>query len=467
MDYFDYLLSKNLEEQNDPQVEPLTITENGRYSEEGKAYTPVNVDVYQPTLETLNADSNDTYTAPSGKAYNKVNVNVPLPDYYTKEDLPTGSISTFTDGVDLPLNSLKVSIEAVQDLHGYDKPWPAGGGKNKLPMILADIKSANTIATWSGNVYVIDGVTFTVITDNADNVIGIHVNGLATNTVYFHLRSFPTQNNINYSVNGAPIGGDANKYWLIVYTSPFAVDYGNGANFIGDGSPKTVDIVIVNGYNAQDLTFYPMIRLATVTDPTFAPYSNICPITGWDNVTITDKDDINNPTVTKTTTIPLSSTCYGGEFSVDTGMYEGIMSDKVNLGNYNWVRLPTTQSGKYRFASNDIVNPKRVPSTSATPNLICSAFNAGSLNSTYTCVNGITISDNQDRVIVYCDDYAEYTPEQFKSAVNGVELTYELATPTTTQIAQPTAIRTLEGDNNLWADCGEVLDGEYFKGGTT
>jgi hypothetical protein len=22
------------------------------------------------------------------------------------------------------------TLEPVQDLHGYDKPWPAGGGKN-------------------------------------------------------------------------------------------------------------------------------------------------------------------------------------------------------------------------------------------------------------------------------------------------------------------------------------------------
>lgn len=45
----------------------------------------------------------------------------------------SGDIATFADGADdMPIKSLVASIEPVQDLHGYENPWPAGGGKNLL-----------------------------------------------------------------------------------------------------------------------------------------------------------------------------------------------------------------------------------------------------------------------------------------------------------------------------------------------
>ena len=41
----------------------------------------------------------------------------------------SGSIASFSDGADnLPLKSLVVNINPVQDLHGQESPYPAGGG---------------------------------------------------------------------------------------------------------------------------------------------------------------------------------------------------------------------------------------------------------------------------------------------------------------------------------------------------
>ena len=48
-------------------------------------------------------------------------------------DIASGSIASFSDGADnLPLKSLVVNINPVQDLHGQESPYPAGGGKNKF-----------------------------------------------------------------------------------------------------------------------------------------------------------------------------------------------------------------------------------------------------------------------------------------------------------------------------------------------
>lgn len=43
----------------------------------------------------------------------------------------------------------------------------------------------------------------------------------------------------------------------------------------------------------------------------------------------------------------------------------------------------------------------------------------------------------------------------------GAEVVYKLATPTTIP-QQPLSIRLLEGSNNVYADCGEILSGKYW-----
>lgn len=55
-------------------IEPLTVTENGSYSETGKAYSPVNVNVPNPSTGTLNITENGTYDV-TEKASAVVNVS--------------------------------------------------------------------------------------------------------------------------------------------------------------------------------------------------------------------------------------------------------------------------------------------------------------------------------------------------------------------------------------------------------
>lgn len=65
-----------------PTIESKSITANGTYSEEGKAYSPVVVNVPQTTVEALNVTQNGTYEQ-AGKAYSPVTVNVPSPTIAT------------------------------------------------------------------------------------------------------------------------------------------------------------------------------------------------------------------------------------------------------------------------------------------------------------------------------------------------------------------------------------------------
>lgn len=65
----------------EPVIEPLSITENGRYEAEGiiDGYSPIDVDV-QPTIEELNITDNGVYNAPEGvHGFNPVTVDVQPP----------------------------------------------------------------------------------------------------------------------------------------------------------------------------------------------------------------------------------------------------------------------------------------------------------------------------------------------------------------------------------------------------
>ena len=136
----------------------------------------------------------------------------------------------------------------------------------------------------------VNGITFT--TD--DNGI-ITANGTATSTanlllhtrIQGELNDFKLANG-RYLVNGCASGGASNK-WFIGYqytnkNNQFAVlafDYGNGdAELILNGDYYSDDevniqvvVAIASGVTVNNLTFKPMIRLATINDDTFTPYA--------------------------------------------------------------------------------------------------------------------------------------------------------------------------------------------------
>lgn len=250
-------------------------------------------------VEGLEVTANGTYTAPEGKAYSPVEVAVPLPEnaYLLKE--ASGALVSFTDGADLPMPSFICDIDAVQDLHGYDAPWVGGAGKNKLPMTLSNVKANNTSGTWSGNDYIINGITITVLVDSDDNIIGFKTSaGTPTSVIDFRVYTWnsgnlPFDSTKTYTLNGCPSRGSSSNYKedVIYYNGAeyniFTTDYGSGvlADFSALSSATALYFrIILYAVSQTEKTFYPMLRLATETDPTFAPYENICPISGHTGV---------------------------------------------------------------------------------------------------------------------------------------------------------------------------------------
>ena len=206
-------------------------------------------------------------------------------DMIVVTDSTPAAVMTFPDGADDQPMALKVAVEPVQDLHGYENPWPGGGGKNILPSTLQKYKADNVNGTWSGNDYSINGLTFSLKTDNGNNIIEISVNGTASSDTNFNL------NNINdiftagttYHISGCPSGGSASTYYDSIRYSGF--DIGNGATLTPTQEQLAnsifYSIAIKSGTSVSNIVFKPMICLNSEADKSFAPYSNICPISGW------------------------------------------------------------------------------------------------------------------------------------------------------------------------------------------
>ena len=231
----------------------------------------------------------------------------------------------------LPARALAVGLEPIQDLHGYDHPWAAGAGKNKLPMTVDRIKAVNTTGTWDGNVYTLNDVTITILTDADNNVIGITFNGTASAQITFPISNFVFENDVSYILNGAPSGSAFATYFL---SATLGADYGSGTTITGDGNSNNVRIIVQSGV-AIDTTFYPMIRLSTELDATFAPYTNICPISGRTGTSVSTRNEDN--TETASATISFGTTVYGGQVDFKTG---NVTVEWGYIASYNGETLP-------------------------------------------------------------------------------------------------------------------------------
>ena len=142
----------------------------------------------------------------------------------------SGSIVHIENGADGGrIKSLTAEVNPVQDLHGYDNPWPAGGGKNKLNPSVLETKT-------SGD------VTFT---PKSDAIVSL--SGTSTGNINYYI--CPTGSNVVKSNAG---------YVLPAGTYTFSARKADGSPiglggaigmFYWEGSSDTRQIVQLNNNN--------------------------------------------------------------------------------------------------------------------------------------------------------------------------------------------------------------------------
>lgn len=406
MDFFDILLAKKLEDDRDPTIEGLSVTENGTYSEENKAYNPVIVNVPEPVLITKTITANGTYTASDDNADGYSSVTVAVEGFKKKSiaNTPT-DIASFDDGTANPMPSLEISIEPVQS--GSGDPSPS-------------------------NIRPISGWTEAKVTRCGKNICNI---GSVSFTRYERYTLLLPPGTYTLSSAITSTDTDGNDCYFGIYDASDSLLIGarltrnDRTSHTFTLSSNSSYIILYAGHNSSqsvgdDATWANVQIEVGSTATTYEPYNGT------------------------TYTIDLDGTRYGGTLDVTSGVLtvEKLM---IDLGSLVWViddRFANHQF--YTNALSDIDYNKNVLCSSYKP--VIASWSAN-VNETI----GITSTGQ-----ILCVDNNYATASDFRTAMNGVQLVHELATPQTYQLT-PVQVTTLL-QNNIFADCGQILEGEYF-----
>lgn len=141
-----------------------------------------------------------------------------------------------------------------------------------------------------------------------------------------------------------------------------------------------------------------------------------------------------------------AGTVYGGQLDVTTGVLTVNMAT-VDLGTLTWGSW--LETGTYIFHAVVDGNKQTRAST-----LICSQYKPNYSVSIWGDLVDCEITGANGNPRVYIRDQRFTDNVAFTTAMSGVQLVYELATPITYQLT-PTEITMLLGDNNVWSDTGD------------
>lgn len=167
----------------------------------------------------------------------------------------SGSIATFETNMVDNLVDLKAEITPIQDLHGYDNPWPAGGGKNIL--------DANSYG----------------FANQANIIWGGTAQGYADGSLVLEAGTYTFS--VSVSVSGLYIS-DNQASITTVYNKTFVT--------FTITEQKPIKIMVYKaGVTSEDILSYKyqLERGSTATD--WTPYENVCPITGHAEAKIVHK----------------------------------------------------------------------------------------------------------------------------------------------------------------------------------
>lgn len=274
-------------------------------------------------------------------------------------------------------------------------------GKNQLR------NSASTLTT--------NGITFTVNSDGS-----VNVNGTATANAFLEMANLYLLQAGTYIVSGST---DSNASIIIRETnaagtplaaSPSDSPAGSGTSqFTRDGS-NTIGVVlrVPSGATLNNVKIYPMIRFADVSDTTFEPYTvHSYPL---------GNDDLRG-------IFKLSNGNLYADGDVKTS--DGHIQRRytiVDLGTLNWEYVPNWNGHPVHTV---VLSTAKGWGDNVVGNFICPKYTSMSRNQLYA-LDGSGMSINPSKSIAV-RDYAYTSASAFKTAMSGVYLIYELATPTT------------------------------------
>lgn len=350
-------------------------------------------------------------------------------------------IASFDDGTANPMPSLEISIEPVQS--GSGDPSPS---------------NVRPISGWSGANVTRTGKNILGINEVYDNKTGITINDNAAtgnnvsfSQVFFNIpknligkqltlsTKIAVPNNVtrmysqaivnNVQINGNDILSNTTGVTSVTFTpesteDSFRITYGSGNGAI-----------TVSDFQVE----------ISATPTAYTPYQG-------STLSIPFHDSSDNPI-----------TVYGGQLNVTTG--ELTVTHKSQIVNENtsvarnddfddFIRWTVSASDAAVVTNQDV--RKRVI-----------ANNLRSTAGVNATINAISLISNRRIAMNISTDIAT-DPTTLKNWLsnNNIHFVYELDTPITYQLT-PTQVTTLLEQNNISADCGQILSGEYFADAST
>ena len=161
-----------------------------------------------------------------------------------------------------------------------------------------------------------------------------------------------------------------------------------------------------------------------------------------------------------TRTINLGSTVYGGEVTIDENGECDLKSTyctPIDLGSLDWTFY---SNAAYPYMMASISGYKWVNNN---PNVECEGYNFASIGSSGNAEGFFITNTNIIRIRDLNYQTAESLTD-FKTHVTGLNLSYEVTTPTESDLDPINPIDTLIGQNNVYCDTGESEVTFYYRG---
>lgn len=237
--------------------------------------TAVDLSAYYTKLEVDGLLANKANVADLALKENKT--DMPTDVRTIIKDCKTPKNATITNGMaqfecieENLVKGLKVTMNPIQDLHGYSNPWSGGAGKNLYNAdAISELFNAGITATVRNGTITFNG------TATANAFFTINNTGLSFGKYVFSFNNPIALNGVHVSFKNSE-----NKY----FNDSSADAVNKSVAFTNE--PTNIIIYVTNGTTVTDFVVKP--QLETGSTPTaYAPYSNICPIIGRTEASVT------------------------------------------------------------------------------------------------------------------------------------------------------------------------------------
>lgn len=226
----------------------------------------------------------------------------------------TGAVAYISDALARKADQIACYINPEQNLHGYIKPWPAGGGKNlyATPAVTSTSYGVELAPNEDGSV---------TLSGQANSIAALFYSSVdipSGTTVTISLNNTAVNSEVGVRLLSTPTAGSGTQYGTMVSADELNKKYTLTTSF----NAKSINVFVKTNHGpVNSITLKIMVEYGSTASP-FEPHANICPIVGYTGLNVyreSSYDTEANPIVTVNWQDDVG-TVYGGTLDVVTGL---------------------------------------------------------------------------------------------------------------------------------------------------